>query len=292
MWESEPSGVWVALGRQHADTVVPYAGAEARRRGCGVHVVHVARPDVAAPPDGGPRHPGLDLLADAARRLRAGPDDVRPVSTELCRGFVVPCLTAESARGAVLVVGRAKPAPGPRPSSVSGALAGRAHAAVLVVPNGWVERPSAGPAVVVAGADLAQDGAMASPDVVRAAVDEAARRRGRLRLVHARRWPDRPDRVDAAQVRSAYAAVLATRPEVPVEVEAVDQSPPTALLDRSRDAAVVVLGRRRARPRPAAPLGPVATAVLHGSARPTLVVDPVAGAVVRRRSALTGAARP
>ena len=44
MWDMEPRKVLVGVDRSDSEAALQYAVVEAIRRGCGIHVVHVARP--------------------------------------------------------------------------------------------------------------------------------------------------------------------------------------------------------------------------------------------------------
>ena len=99
MWETFPREVLVAVESAECDAVLLYAADEARRRRCGVHLMHVAplvEGDGPAPErsvrelNDELHRIGTNVLRDAAAKLgRELRDDSLRLSTELCRGPVV-----------------------------------------------------------------------------------------------------------------------------------------------------------------------------------------------------------
>ena len=117
MWDMEPPKVLVAVDSSFSDAALQYAVADARRRGCGIHVVHVDRltiwshvVDEVSLVEGELRHPGASVLAAAAVKVekmidQQAPDDDRlSVSTELTHGSVVAALQSLSKHASVLVL--------------------------------------------------------------------------------------------------------------------------------------------------------------------------------------------
>ena len=117
MWDMEPPKVLVAVDSSFSDAALRYAVADARRRGCGIHVVHVDRltiwshvVDEVSLVEGELRHPGASVLAAAAVKVekmidQQAPDDGRlSVSTELTHGSVVAALQSLSKHASVLVL--------------------------------------------------------------------------------------------------------------------------------------------------------------------------------------------
>lgn len=193
MWETFPREVLVAVDSAEYDAVLQYAADEARRRRCGIHLVHV----VPLVKDGGPdpgrssraindilHRVGTTILSDAAAKLeRELRDDNLRVSTELCRGSVVPSLVAESIHGCLLVIQRrctGADRDNPAASGTDG-LAARAHAPVVSVPADWTPPPPTLVSVVTVGVQDPDT----SAEVVRAALEHADRADARLRLAHA-----------------------------------------------------------------------------------------------------------
>jgi nucleotide-binding universal stress UspA family protein len=253
MWDMEPRKVLVGVDSRSTEAALQYAVAEARRRGCGIHLVHVARPVLAtrslddiALVDGELRNPDQLLLASAAGRTQKLLDDVAPdddrlsVSTELTHGSVVAALQSMSRRAGLLVLEHHGMGPGGETPtlSVTAGLAAVAHCPMVAVPGTW--RPSSGTsATVVVGVE--------HPDldaaVIEAARHEADRRHARLELVQA------PEGRAAAQV----------------------------VLEHATGAELVVVCRHHRKHAIGAALGGTARELLRRCATPVLVVDPAVG---------------
>ncbi|HRK46809.1 MAG TPA: universal stress protein, partial [Nocardioides sp.] len=193
MWDMKPPKVLVGVDRPDCEAALQYAVAEARRRGCGIHLVHVARPILAsralddiALVDGELRETSRVLLARAAARTQQlidaqDPDDERlSVSTEVTHGSVVAMLHSLSAHAALLVMehqgmGRHGETP---TLSVTAGVAAVAQCPVVAVPDSWRPTAGIGGAVVVGISDPERDRA-----VVEEARNEAERRRTDLVVV-------------------------------------------------------------------------------------------------------------
>ena len=150
MWDMEPRKILVAVDSD-CDAALRYAVAEARRRGCGIHVTRVDRPaiwssyvlDEVSLVESELRHPGASILAAAATRVEAlldeeAPDDERlSVSTELTHGSVVAALQALSRHACLLVLEHHGMGPAGETStlSVTAGLAAAAHCPVVAVPD-------------------------------------------------------------------------------------------------------------------------------------------------------------
>jgi nucleotide-binding universal stress UspA family protein len=193
MWDIEPRKVLVGIESGDCEAALQYAVAEARRRGCGIHLVHVARPtlfsscaldDVALVGDELRRTDQL-VLAAAEARVHALLDEQAPqnelsVSTELSHGPVVTMLSSLSRHASRLVLEhrRTGPAGDAVPLSVTADLAVVAHCPVVVVHPGWRPGTGAQGTVVVGVEDPSRDGALVST-----ADHEAVRRGARVRVV-------------------------------------------------------------------------------------------------------------
>ncbi|HEY0951164.1 universal stress protein [Nocardioides sp.] len=290
MLETLPRKILLGVGDEDVEGALSYAVAEARRRSVGVHLLHVV-PGLTV--GGDPTAmviEGDSLAAQGGRTIGAVAGRLEhelgdlPVSTELHSGPVVTALTGASRHAGVVVLQRQRMGrPGRIPTlSVTNGVAAHAHVPVVAVPAGW--HPDAvRDRTVVAGLGDVE----VSPEVVRTALEEAARRGGSLRLVHAWHHTDAYDDVVSAgaagaaheeRVRrdldAALAPLLAEHPDVPVEVIATRDRPADALVAQSRTAGVVVLGRHRSSIPWGPHLGSVVRAVLRESACPVLVVDP------------------
>lgn len=293
MWDMTPRKVLVAVDGTDCDAALEYAAEEARRRRCGVHLVHVVSPVTVGPSldsvvmlNGELHLRGRTVLTDAASVLEPLlRDDDLDVSTELAHGAVVASLVAQSAHAClVLLQHRGMGAEdGPRGRSVTNGVGARAHAPVVAVPPGW--RPA--PASVVPVITVGVGDAAAAPLVVQAAVEAADRADARVRVLHGCGGPEGPDpdrHPEAAaeecrhredQIRGAFEELFAARPQVPVEVVVTSAPPVDGLLAEAPGSTLLVVGRRHPRLPISAHLGPVARAVLRWSPVPVMVVDPV-----------------
>lgn len=266
MWGTTPRRILVALGTEDATDVLDVAAAEARRRERDVHLLHVVPPTVPADRDSG--HAVLAAARDRVRRvLPAG----TALSTELCRGPVVPTLVQESARACLLVASRDLTVPGADPVE---RLAARSAAPVLVVPSGGAATGSTG--VVTVGVDRADD----SEHVLRAALEESHLRGATLRVVHVRDAGASRDDLLAAQIEASHTGLLAAWPSVDREVIVRDGDTATAILAGAAGSELLVVGRHEPWLPLLGRLGPTTTGVLEGSPCPVLVVDVHAQAMV------------
>src|SRR5262245_24566845 len=193
MWDIEPRKVLVGVESDDCEAALQYAVAEARRRGCGIHLVHVARPalfsscaldDIALVGDELRRTDQL-VLAAAEERVRAlleeqAPEDDRlSVSTELSHGPVVATMASLSRHASRLVVEHRRTGPaGGVPLSVTADLVVVAQCPVVVVHPEWRPGTDAQGTVIVGVEDAGRAGS-----VVAAADREAVRRGARLRVV-------------------------------------------------------------------------------------------------------------
>lgn len=176
----------------------------------------------------------------------------RVVTARLLRGPEVPMLLAAAQDARLLVVGASARPEGGRLGPVAGHLATHAPCAVAVVRGGPDDEPPTGPVVV------GVDGSDASVAAARTAAWEAVARGVALHVVHARPtvadpyggWaaaPQIPAEQDDPTSRAADALADELRGEHPglrVEVAVVDDGPAHALVERSRTAALVVVGCR------------------------------------------------
>ncbi|GAA4787052.1 universal stress protein [Streptomyces sanyensis] len=122
--------------------------------------------------------------------------------------------------------------------------------------------------------------------VVRLAAEEAERRGTGLRILHAVEWPlpsgtsgegaaDETYVNRAERVTAPFAAtVMREFPQLSVAVELVTGSPTAALVDRSEEAALIVLGHRGTGGFARLPLGSVSLQVATHAACPVVVARP------------------
>jgi nucleotide-binding universal stress UspA family protein len=310
MWVTPVKQVVVGVEDADCEAALRVAAAEARRRRCGIHLVHVVTPVYVGPPELadltsialGIRRAGEAVLAQARHRLvRLLGEDAAAisVSTELCHSSVVPALVAAGAHAHELVLQHRGMGPGghTRRLSVTLGVAARARVPVLAVPDTWRAEPSAETLTVTVGV---VDPTVSS-GVVRAAVREAHRMGARLRLVHAAGLPE-PDegRLDqgsketaaalrrlARELEAGFVQACREHPHVPVEVEVVPQTPEVALIERAWGSSLLVVGRHHSRVPLAPRLGHVVRAVLRRASCPVLVIEPGALIVPEHRDLAT-----
>jgi nucleotide-binding universal stress UspA family protein len=255
-----------------------WAAEEAVRRGAELHVLY-------AVPD---RDEAGPVLASAVTRLGARHPGL-PVVTRAAVGSAVRTLVHESEGADLTVVGTQGMGGlgGLLFGSVSLRVAAHAHSPLLVVRGD--HRCDHGRPVLLGLEDEADEGAAGY------AFREAARRGTSLRVLHC--WthrhvsPELPslvpatspgqeqlarqDRAEAAVPRFTLARLRERYPGVEVESRTVRTGPAGALLEATRESAVVVVGGHRRTHRPRPRLGPVAHTLLHHSHCP-VVVMPVA----------------
>jgi nucleotide-binding universal stress UspA family protein len=290
MLETTPRKVMVGVTTEEdVGAAVEFAVAEARRRGSGVHLVHVVHP-VLISPDGVPitveeravRKLGREALDAVALAIehQLGPD--QPVSTELVRGRTAGALVTAAEHAGVVVLQHQRMGRDRQLSptlSTTNPVAALAPAPVIAVPPGWTEPPTA-PVVTVGVADPRQ-----STEVVRAALDEARLWAAPVRILHAWHYSDayddlvfiggRQDDIERRELMAALEPLLATYPDIEIDVVVRRARAADALVEESGRSSLVVVGRHRH----TIPLGPhlgsVVRAVLRHATCPVMVVDPV-----------------
>ena len=265
MWDMEPRKVLVGVESEDCDAVLQYAVAEARRRGCGVHLAHVARPSVLsscvlddlALVDDELRRTDQLVLAAAEARVHVLLDELAPeddrlsVSTELTHGPAVPMMSSLSRHASLLVLEHRRAA----------ALVVVAHCPVVVVQPGWRLGTDAQGTVVVGIEDLRRAGALLS-----AADHEALRRGARLRVVTV---------VPPDSVGSAEPDLPATESAAELVVEAGDAA--DVLLAQAEKAELLVIGRHQRRHLVGRASGRTVGQLLRHCSVPLLLVDRAAG---------------
>lgn len=278
-------------GSEPALAAVRLAAREAARRQRPLRVVHgfiwpllrvPLTPSAEGPPGGGLRHQAEELVATAVAEAEAAAPGLR-VSGEIIDGEAAAVLLGESPTAALIVLGDrglggfAALVVG----SVAIQVASYADCPVLVARG--TPRP-AGPVVV------GVDGSGLSRAAVEFAADEAAVRGARLHAVHAYTHPAsagpgdmQPLVYEESQLRGEEDRVLADalsglaerRPEVPVTRQAVHGRPVAALTEASREAQLLVVGRRGRGELTGLLLGSVSQGVLHHADCPVAVVRAV-----------------
>ncbi|WP_028812505.1 universal stress protein [Streptomyces flavidovirens] len=140
-------------------------------------------------------------------------------------------------------------------------------------------------------------------EIVRFAAEEAARRGWRLRILHAVEWPMPPgvhrggqsaSFVERAErvVAPLQEAVSREFPEVDVSPDLVSGSPAPALLDRSSQASLIVVGHRGAGGFARLPLGSVSWQVATHAECPVVVVRPHGTGRLRENRVVVGVDLP
>ncbi|WP_329320593.1 universal stress protein [Streptomyces sp. NBC_01262] len=234
------------------------AAEEAARRGAALEVVY-AVPDLD---EAGP------ILASSLSRLR----ERHPALEVTCEPVVAGPVEALLRRGrdaALTVVGThgLGGLAGLLTGSASLRLAAHAEGPLLVVRGDRSpERDSLGFQEVLLGLESDADA-----DAALYAFQEAARRKARLRIVHAR--THRPLATAGAAAPGHVVAPLRVRyPQVEVETQAVRSGRAHSLVDATLGADVVVIAAHRRPGRMGPQLGPVTHALLHHSHCPVVVV--------------------
>ncbi len=152
--------------------------------------------------------------------------------------------------------------------SVGSQVTAHAHCPVLVV------RPAEEPVPVEGPVLVGVDGSEAAEVAVGQAADEAARRETELVLVHVRRPGE--DAAEATELLgTAAAAAGGSHPGLRVTVRELQaDKPEVALIDASRDAALVVVGTRGRGGFTGMLLGSVSQSLVQHSHCPVLVAHP------------------
>lgn len=293
MSDIEPKKIMVGVNSEkECNAAVEFAVAEARRRECGLHLVHALPPLWLGSPgvidlrvlDGELRKAGTHILMELEGRVRDLSGGSVPVSTEIIHGSVVPSLVDESQNAGLVVLQhhrmhRSSALP---TLSVTNGVAARAHAPVVAVPDSWHETEDH-PAVVAVGAE----DAVSSRKVVEAAFEEAQRLGCEVELVRAWFFSAAFDAEvfggEAGRQQTAAVRVEVQRdiapiadlfPDVEYRVVVIHGRPADVLVSKSEQVRLLVVGRHD----PVVPfgshLGPVTRTVLNHAACPVLVVEP------------------
>ncbi|MEU6378712.1 universal stress protein [Streptomyces sp. NPDC046909] len=228
----------------------------------------------AVPPPGADR--AAHLLREAEASLARRHPGLRVTSEQLA-GRPAVALVAAAREAEMLVLGSRGlgRAAGYLLGSVASAVVARAARPVVLVRAGTGtddgQRPESRGAVpspdVVLGLGLHD---LPADPLLAFAFEAAARRSAVLRIVHGRKPGAHP--AEEAEPTGALRPWQDKFPGVEVTQEAVIGSPGPHLVDSSRDAALVVVGRRNRAALVGPHIGPVTHQVLQGAAAPVAVV--------------------
>jgi nucleotide-binding universal stress UspA family protein len=294
-----PAPIVVAVGSKGSLAAIDFAAAEALRQHRGLHLVHGF--------DAGPADPRLDVPVDAvdlARREEEAGEvlgaavrhavtvvgGLVPVTSSLSQAPAVAAVYASAHDAPLVVVGRCARSRLTHPyvRSVTGGVAARVHVPVVSVPDDWADEA---PAHVVVGVDHPRQ----SVPVLHEAFQAASDRRALLTVVSS--WwdptayvhdpaafeqdPTWPERLRAG-IDEVLPDLQAEYADVAVELHVRKARPGEVLIDASRHACLLVLGRHD----PVLPrdshLGPIARSVLAEAACPVLLTTPRRPSQVRR----------
>lgn len=254
-----------------------YAAAEADLIGSALTLVHVSDDETDGdepPADFGP----------AESYVRAATEGRVRVEESVRQGPVAPALVELSRTASLLVVEhrRLNRLWRQRQPSVAGQLAGRVRSRIVSVPEDWSTAPGKRRCIVV-GLDAIDAEA---DELLECAFARAARDRARLLLVHAWSMSSEYDDslVDAnverewnatyqRRLRQRLGALHLDGSQLDVEILVIHQGPSAALVELSKEADLLLLGRGRSVHPLVHGLGSVPRAVLEDSKCPVEVVS-------------------
>jgi nucleotide-binding universal stress UspA family protein len=251
-------------GSPPSRAAIEWTAERANREGTPVLLAHVEEPeggmmgrDFAA----GALKAGEGLLADAAAGLTGRGFDV---ATTLLNGPVSWALAEVAAPSDLLVVGTHKTGflHGRVLGSRSVQIAAAAHCSVAVIPDGDLRFRRG----VVVGLDSGED----ADDVAQTAAAEAEKRGEDLSIIRAL-----PERAEAAHLVALLEGLRTTFPGLVVRSRESRRQPAEALLDASRDKALLVIGPGDAE---RSPIGSVLHDVLLNLNAPALIARGVRAA--------------
>jgi nucleotide-binding universal stress UspA family protein len=287
--DPEPEPIVVAVdGSPHSDAAVEWAARESVLRNATVALVHAITPMPDTLADAAARS-NVDrwykdnantvvAAAEAIFRAAHGQSRVVDVQTTVLEAPVLPALIDMSARAQLIVVGtRGQGAIGRLlMGSVSTGLVHHAQCPVAVIPLGETRHALNRDPVL-----LGVDGMAASEGAIAVAFDEAARRSAGLMALHAwsdvgvlpilGRWYDYE--TEATELLAKRLAGWQEKyPDVRVTRRVVCDVPAHALFVEARYSQLVVVGSRGRGGFAGLQLGSVASAIVHASPAPVIVV--------------------
>jgi len=269
-----------------AQASLDFAIQEAGRTNADLHLLHVVHPYPTNTQEfvvgrefiGPAQQMLINMAKEAGERLRGS-----GVATEVAQGLVVSTIVARSRDARMVVLqgedhGRlARIVTG----QVRNGVASRASVPVVCVPPGWTAPQGPGELVVVG-----IDDPYHAVGQIRAALDATSDRGCRVRFLTIwwgephddsganTQWVD--EWIDDTEhvLRRTVDEVAGDYGPVDTEVVARHQRPADALVDESRNASLLVIGRRDPRLPHGSHIGPIARAVLQRSECPVMVVEP------------------
>lgn len=282
--------VVVGVGHDPIDAALEFAAGVATRAGCGLRLVHVAHlvahgSEVTLAAETAVEKAGRQAL-DAALELAHEKVPGVPVTAELLVGPVVPTLIEASGSARLIVLQHRKLSAVKRvvTRSISSGVAAQARMPVVCVPSQASSSDAYGgrPTVVV-GVDAPERARF----VLQAAAGEARSREAALLVLHTWRmtsaYDDRilgrmEDEEMTARATAGVEAALEERGDevagLPVQVEVAHGYAADVLIEASRGAELLVIGRHDPLVPVGSHLGPIARAVLREAECPILLVDP------------------
>lgn len=306
MPEMNPHPVVVAVSDDQTGAALAWAAAEAARARCGLHLVHVVHlvpqgPEMVLVDATDAERIGRQTLTGALEQLHDLVADDVLVTSDLRLGAVVPSL-AEAAADASMIVLEHRDLSRIRrvvTRSVCSGVAAHARVPVVSVPSSWRPGERRGGPTVTVGVDVPER----SAEVLGAAADAARSLGAGLHVVHTWSYPAAYD--DAllsptgsgtweararAEVRAALDGLGPRLRGVPVTIDARHAPAADALVEASRSADLLVVGRHDPLVPLGSHLGPVARAVLREAACPVLLANPRPTRRWRRRHAAAAVA--
>jgi len=296
--------VVVAVGEGDGDPCLEWAAAEASARGCGLHVLHAARPcwgldpsGLVSPPDLWPFRAVADQVLEAAvSRVRSLFPDVEVVA-EAVFGSTARAMVSRGAGAQLLVFGSVYAPFTPRlrgllGSSVCDRVLGRSACPVAIVRPLRSDGYGGSSPRVVVGVDASRG----SADALGFAFRAAAQRGIPLTAVHG--WtPDSPADHEAvcgsvaesrdkagSRLEEALGPWIRRFADVPVHPRPTADDPVTALVRESEGAALVVVGSRGRGAARTRLLRSVSRGVTQRARCPVVVVRSITATAADRRT--------
>jgi nucleotide-binding universal stress UspA family protein len=288
MPEENPNPVIVAVGTDPMASALRFAVTEARRAGCGVHLVHAVHhvhdgPEFVLVTESDHERLGRQVLGAALEEARDYAEGVVPVTCELVMGAPVPALVAAGDDGRMLVLAHRDLSRVKRfvTRSITSGVAARARVPVVSVPQHWAPgRFSPAEATVVVGVDVPER----SEELLRMAVHLGAARLASVQVVHAwqfansyseigasREDEERRGKQTAADIQHVLDGLGDVVTGVPIHIDVRHARAADTLVEASNDTDLVVIGPHDPLVPVGSHVGPVARALLQAAECPVLI---------------------